>query len=60
MSPLALLIAGPLADLFGVRFWYLVGGIGAISIAALGHSIPDIRRIEESGPTIQGPGIPGE
>lgn len=50
MSPLALLIAGPLADLFGVRLWYLVGGIGAISIGALGLFIPDIRQMEECGP----------
>jgi len=52
MSPLALLIAGPLADLFGARLWYLVGGIGAISIAALGVSISDIRQVEESHPQV--------
>jgi DHA3 family macrolide efflux protein-like MFS transporter len=60
MSPLALLIAGPLADLFGVRLWYLVGGIGAIIVAALGVSIPDIRQLEKSRPEERTPRGPGE
>jgi MFS transporter, DHA3 family, macrolide efflux protein len=27
MTPLGLLIAGPLADLFGVQMWFIIGGV---------------------------------
>lgn len=48
MSPLSLLLAGPLADLFGVQFWYLVGGSGVILLGALTFAVPAIMYLEES------------
>ncbi len=47
MSPLGLIVAGPLADAFGVRVWFLVGGVltGLLGAAAL--LIPAIVNIEE-------------
>jgi len=47
ISPLGLIIAGPLADRFGVRIWFLVGGIltGLLGAAAL--LVPAIINIEE-------------
>jgi len=50
MAPLALLLAGPLADLFGVRFWYLVGGSGMILLGSLAFAIPAIMHLEDSRP----------
>jgi DHA3 family macrolide efflux protein-like MFS transporter len=47
ISPLGLIIAGPLADRFGVQIWFLAGGIltGVLGAAAL--LIPAIVNIEE-------------
>ena len=47
ISPLGLIVAGPLADKFGVRVWFLVGGVltGLLGAAAL--LIPAIMNIED-------------
>jgi DHA3 family macrolide efflux protein-like MFS transporter len=47
ISPLGLIIAGPLADRFGVQIWFLVGGVltGLLGAAAL--LVPAITNIEE-------------
>jgi len=50
MAPLSLLLAGPLADLFGVRFWYLVGGGGMVLLGLAAFTVPAIMRLEESCP----------
>ncbi len=50
MAPLALLMAGPLADIFGVQFWYLVGGAGVAILGVLAFAVPAIMRIEEARP----------
>jgi len=50
MAPLSLLLAGPLADLFGVRFWYLVGGGGMVLLGLAAFAVPAIMRLEESRP----------
>ncbi len=50
MAPLSLLLAGPLADLFGVRFWYLVGGGGMILLGLAATTVPGIMHLEESRP----------
>ncbi len=44
---LGLLIAGPVADLLGIRFWYIAGGIGSIIIAITLMLIPAVMNIEE-------------
>lgn len=48
MMPLSLLIAGPLADQLGVRFWYLVAGTICILAAMIGAFIPSILHIEDN------------
>lgn len=50
MAPLGLLIAGPAADLVGVRSWYLVTGILTLAVGASGFLVPTLLRIEERGP----------
>ncbi|MDD5190939.1 MAG: MFS transporter [Dehalococcoidales bacterium] len=46
MSPLGLLVAGPIADKYGVQIWYLIAGIVTIGIGLVEMLIPAIRNIE--------------
>ncbi|MEZ0397120.1 MAG: MFS transporter [Anaerolineales bacterium] len=48
MMPLSLLIAGPLADALGVRFWYLTGGSTCILMTLAALFIPAIMNIEQN------------
>jgi DHA3 family macrolide efflux protein-like MFS transporter len=47
MSPLGLIVAGPLADRFGVRIWFLVGGVLTGLLGASALLIPAIMNIEQ-------------
>lgn len=47
MSPLGLIIAGPVADRFGVQTWYILGGIVTIAMGVVGYFIPAVMRLEE-------------
>lgn len=60
MSPLGLIIAGPLADAFGVQVWFLVGGVltGLLGAAAL--LVPAIMNIEEQHKVEARPTEPGD
>jgi DHA3 family macrolide efflux protein-like MFS transporter len=48
MMPLSLLVAGPLSDRFGVRFWYLLGGGLCILVTLIAFTIPAIMNIENN------------
>ena len=48
MMPISLLIAGPLADLLGVRAWYVAGGAIVILVTLVAWFIPAIKNIEEN------------
>jgi len=50
MAPLSLLLAGPLADILGVQFWYLVGGGGMILLGLAALAVPSIMRLEDHRP----------
>jgi DHA3 family macrolide efflux protein-like MFS transporter len=47
ISPIGLIVAGPLADRFGVRIWFLVGGVLTGLLGASALLIPAIMSIEE-------------
>lgn len=47
MTPLGLMVAGPLADRFGVQAWFVVGGVVTILMGIGGYFIPAIAKIEE-------------
>ncbi len=47
VAPLGILIAGPVADILGIRFWYVVGGIGSVIIGITLLFIPAVMHIEE-------------
>lgn len=51
-SPVGLALAGPIADLFGVQVWFLLGGFGLIFMGTVGFFIPSLVHIEE-GPKQQ-------
>ncbi len=53
MSPLGLLIAGPVSDLLGVRFWFVMGGVITPTIAVALLFIPVIMNLEDSVPAAQ-------
>lgn len=48
MTPLALVLAAPVADLLGIRFWFVAGGVSCVLIAALAASIPAISNMADS------------
>ena len=48
MMPLSLLIAGPISDRFGIRFWYLVGGRVCILMTIAATFNPAIMNIEDN------------
>lgn len=48
MTPLGLAIAGPVADLLGVRTWYIFGGVVTASMGTLGFFVPAVVNIEEN------------
>jgi len=50
MSPLSLLVAGPVADALGVRTWYLIGGTACILAALAALFIPAVLKIEDNKP----------
>jgi MFS transporter, DHA3 family, macrolide efflux protein len=57
MMPLSLLIAGPIADAFGVRVWYVAGGVLCIAIGFVAFAVPDIMHVEENGHKPEAPDI---
>ncbi len=57
MSPLSLLVAGPVADLLGVRSWFLIGGIACIGMAIAGFLIPAVMNIEQNAKKTESPGM---
>ncbi len=48
-TPLGMIIAGPVADLLGVRVWYLVGGVGSVLMSVTGLFVPAIVHLEDHG-----------
>jgi DHA3 family macrolide efflux protein-like MFS transporter len=46
MMPLGLLIAGPVSDYFGIRFWFIFGGALCILMTIIAIFIPAIMNIE--------------
>ncbi|GAB4415599.1 MAG: MFS transporter [Anaerolineales bacterium] len=46
MMPLALMIAGPISDHFGIRFWFILGGTICILMTIAAVFVPAIMNIE--------------
>lgn len=52
ISPLGLLIAGPLSDALGIQVWFWVGGIICVIIGIAGFFVPAIMDIENNKETM--------
>lgn len=46
MSPIGLMLAGPISDRVGIQAWFLLGGILCILMGIVGMMIPAVRNIE--------------
>jgi len=46
VSPIALIIAGPFADRFGIQPWFLIAGFSCALMGAIGFFFPDVMGIE--------------
>jgi DHA3 family macrolide efflux protein-like MFS transporter len=49
MSPLGLIVAGPVADALGVRVWFIVGGIVTLLMGLGGFFVPAALYLEDQG-----------
>ena len=47
VTPLSLLVAGPIADAVGVQAWYLAGGVVCFALGVAGFFIPALANIEQ-------------
>ncbi|MEE8368244.1 MAG: MFS transporter [Thermoanaerobaculia bacterium] len=46
-APLGLILAAPVADLFGVRIWFFAGAVACVSMGLGALAVPAITQIEE-------------
>ncbi|TRO53418.1 MFS transporter, partial [Candidatus Bathyarchaeota archaeon] len=47
MAPLGLAVAGPLAEVVGIRTWFILGGALIVVMGAIGFLVPAVMNIEE-------------
>jgi len=50
MSPLGLIIAGPVADALGVNTWFIIGGVSTALLAVVAVFTPAIMHVEDGPP----------
>jgi MFS transporter, DHA3 family, macrolide efflux protein len=50
MSPIGLIVAGPVADHLGVQTWFLIGGVVTLIMALTMFTIPAVVHFEEGHP----------
>lgn len=50
MAPIGLILAGPVADRFGVQMWLVVGGLACLVLVGVGLASATIRNVEETSP----------
>jgi DHA3 family macrolide efflux protein-like MFS transporter len=54
VSPISMAIAGPIADAWGVRVWYLIGGTGPALLMIAAFFAPPIMHLEDVQPPAPG------
>lgn len=50
MTPIGLLVAGPLADAFGVQAWFVLGGGLCVLMSLIAFVTPSVMRLEQGRP----------
>ncbi len=58
MSPLGLVIAGPAADILGVRFWFALGGVLCATSGIMMLFLPAIMNLEREPLTAESTAVP--
>jgi len=53
MMPLSMVVAGPVADAFGVSIWYVMSGIFSVLVCIVGFFVPAVMHLEETAPKKQ-------
>ena len=48
VSPIGLAIAGPVAELIGIRAWFVIAGIAILLGASLGFMVPGLKDLEKA------------
>lgn len=48
--PVAMIISGPVAEIFGIRFWYIFSGVGILLLAGGMMFVPAMFRLEKPSP----------
>lgn len=51
MTPVSLLIAGPVADVLGVRVWYILAGLTCMGVAIYGMFLPRLINLDQHNGT---------
>jgi DHA3 family macrolide efflux protein-like MFS transporter len=51
VAPIGLVLAAPVAELFGVRVWYAAGGLACLTMGVAGFFVRSIARIESPATT---------
>lgn len=49
VAPVGLVIAAPIAEILGVGFWYLAGGLACVTMGIAGFFAPALMRIDDRG-----------
>jgi DHA3 family macrolide efflux protein-like MFS transporter len=55
MTPIGLAAAAPLAESFGVRAWYVTGGVACVAMGLLGFLIPSWLPVTDSAGSTRTP-----
>ena len=48
VSPIGLVIAGPVAELFGIRFWFVIAGVTILIGSLMGFMVPGLKDLEKA------------
>ena len=51
VSPLGLAIAGPIVEVTGLRFWFVISGFAFMVGSGVGFLVPQVRKLEEAWET---------
>ncbi|NTU75798.1 MAG: MFS transporter, partial [Anaerolineaceae bacterium] len=52
MMPISMLVAGPVAEIFGIRTWFVVGGVVCAFLGILASLVPAIVNLESEKPPV--------
>lgn len=53
MMPIGLALAGPLSDVYGITFWFILSGIGTTALSIAAFFSPSLMGIEDYATTLQ-------